>query len=195
MTTVRGYLQLFSYKPEFASYKETFNLMIEELDRANAIISEFLSLAKNKAIKFEQQNLNTIINAIAPLIQSNATISNKYLSLNLELIPDLLLDAQEIRQLILNLVHNGLEAMLPGQVITIKTFINNNNYVVMAIQDTGAGISPELMDKLGTPFFTTKELGTGLGLAICYSIAVRHKATIEVVTSAQGTTFLTIFNQ
>jgi len=195
MTTVRGYLQLFSHKPEFTSYKETFNLMIEELDRANAIISEFLSLAKNKAIKLEQQNLNTIINAIAPLIQSSATISNKYLTLNLELIPDLLLDAQEIRQLILNLVHNGLEAMLPGQVITIKTFINNNNNVVMAIQDTGAGISPELMDKLGTPFFTTKELGTGLGLAICYSIAARHKATIEVVTSAQGTTFLTIFNQ
>jgi len=194
MTTVRGYLQLFSQKPDFTSYKSTFNIMIEELDRANAIITEFLSLAKNKVVKLEDQNLNTIIKAIAPLIQSNATISNKYLKLDLDLIPDLLLDAQEIRQLILNLANNGLESMLPGQVITIKTFVKNDK-VMMAIQDRGTGIPLELIDKLGSPFFTTKEHGTGLGLAICYSIVARHKATIEVVSSPQGTTFLIIFDQ
>lgn len=194
MTTVRGYLQLFSHKPEFKSYKDTFNVMIDELDRANAIISEFLSLAKNKTVKLEQQNLNTIIHAIAPLIQSNATISNKYLKLDLEFIPDLMLDAQEIRQLILNLVNNGLDAMLPDKVITIKTFIKNNN-VVLAIEDMGSGVPPEVMNKLGIPFFTTKEHGTGLGLAICYSIIARHKATVEVVTSPQGTTFFITFNQ
>ena len=194
MTTVRGYLQLFSHRPEFTSYKETFNIMIEELDGANNIINEFLALTKNKVVKLEQQNLNTIINAIAPLIQSNATISNKYLKLDLGLIPDLLLDAQEIRQLVLNLVRNGLEAMLPDKVITIKTFIKNNK-IVMAIQDTGSGIPLELMDKVGTPFFTTKDQGTRLGLTFCYNIAARHKATVEVVTSPQGTTFLIVFDQ
>lgn len=194
MTTVRGYLQLFDRKPEFAGYRETFNTMIEELDRANAIISEFLSLAKNKTVTLKQQNLNTIISAIAPLIQSTAIMSNKRLQLDLRKIPDLLLDVQEIRQLILNLVNNGLDAMLPDQLITIKTFIKNNK-VVMGIQDTGTGIPPELMDKLGTPFFTTKDHGTGLGLAVCYSIAARHKATIEVATSPQGTTFFILFNQ
>ncbi|MBP2628716.1 MAG: sensor signal transduction histidine kinase [Firmicutes bacterium] len=194
MTTVRGYLQLFSSKSDFTNYKETFNIMIEELDRANTIISEFLSLAKNKAVKLEQQNLNTIIHAIAPLIQSTATISNKSLKLDLEIIPDLLLDAQEIRQLILNLVNNGLESMSPDTVITIKTFIKNNK-IVLAIQDMGSGIPPELMDKLGTPFFTTKEQGTGLGLAICYSIVARHKATIEIATNPQGTTFFITFDQ
>ena len=194
MTTVRGYLQLLSRKPELSHYKETFNILIEELDGANAIISEFLSLAKNKVLKLEQQNLNTIIKAIAPLMQSNATMSNKYLKLDLEHIPDLLLDAQEIRQLILNLVRNGLEAMLPGNVITIKTFIRTNK-VVLSIQDMGTGIAPEHMAKLGTPFYTTKEQGTGLGLAICYSIVARHEATVELITSPQGTTFLILFNQ
>jgi len=194
MTTVRGYLQLFSHKPEFTKYNEPLTLMIEELDRANAIICEFLSLAKNKVVKLEQQNLNGIINTIAPLIQSTATISNKYLNLELEPIPDLLLDVQEIRQLILNLVNNGLESMLPDKAITIKTFMKNNK-VVMAIQDMGAGIPTELMANLGTPFFTTKEHGTGLGLAICYSIIARHKATVEVVTSPQGTTFFILFDQ
>lgn len=194
MTTVRGYLQLFCRKPEFTNYKDTFTIMIGELDRANAIISEFLSLSKSKALQLKEQNLNTIIRAIAPLIQSTATLSNKYLKLELELIPDLFLDDQEIRQLILNLTNNGLEAMLPDQVITIKTFMNKDK-VVMAIQDMGTGIPSELMDKLGTPFFTTKEHGTGLGLTICYSIIARHKATVEVVTSPQGTTFLIIFDQ
>ena len=194
MTTVRGFLQLFSRKPEFASYKEHFALLIVELDRANGIISEFLSLAKNKPMKLEQQNLNTIINAISPLIRSNATISNKSLSLHLELIPDLLLDEHEIRQLILNLVRNGLESMPPDTTITIRTFTEDNS-VVMAIEDAGSGIPPELIEKLGTPFFTTKDAGTGLGLAICYSIAARHKASIKVATSPSGTTFFIKFDQ
>ncbi|WP_378956597.1 ATP-binding protein [Pelosinus sp. sgz500959] len=194
MTTVRGFLQLFSRKPEFTGYKGRFNLMIEELDRANAIISEFLSLAKNKALKLEHQNLNSIINTISPLIQSNATMSNKFLKLELEPIPNLLLDAQEIRQLILNIVQNGLEAMLPDTTITIKTFMDNSQ-VVMAIQDMGSGIPPEFMEKIGLPFFTTKEYGTGLGLAVCYSIVARHKASIEVLSNPKGTTFYIKFDQ
>lgn len=194
MTTVRGFLQLFSRKAEFAGYTERFNLMIEELDRANEIISEFLSLAKNKALKLERQNLNTIINTIAPLIQSNATMSNKFLRLDLQVIPDLRLDAQEIRQLILNLVQNGLEAMLPATTITIKTF-HKNNQVVMAIQDMGSGIPPDFMEKVGIPFFTTKENGTGLGLAVCYSIAARHNASIEACSNPDGTTFFIRFDR
>jgi len=194
MTTVRGFLQLFSHKPEFANYKEHFTLLIEELDRANDIISEFLSLAKNKPLKLAQQNLNDIITAITPLIRSNATMSNNTLILDLESVPDLLLDEHEIRQLILNLVHNGLDSMLPDTAITIRTFVENN-HVVMAIEDMGSGIPPEIIKKLGTPFFTTKDAGTGLGLAICYSIAARHRATIKVATSPSGTTFFIKFDQ
>lgn len=194
LTTVRGFLQLFSRKTEFASYKEHFTLLIEELDRANGIISEFLSLAKNKPMKLEQHNLNGIITAISPLLRSNATMSNKCVEIELTSIPDLLLDEHEIRQLILNLVRNGLESMPPDTTITIRTF-NEDGYVVMAIEDMGSGIPPELIGKLGTPFFTTKDSGTGLGLAICYSIAARHKASIKVSTSPSGTTFFIKFDQ
>ncbi|MBC8015514.1 MAG: PAS domain-containing protein [Sporomusaceae bacterium] len=194
MTTVRGFLQLFARKPEFIKYSEHLNLMIEELDRANGIISEFLSLAKNKSLKLERQNLNTIINTMAPLIHSHATMSNKYLELDLEPVTDLLLDAQEIRQLIFNLVNNALEAMLPDGMVTIRTFIENNQ-VIMAIKDTGTGIPLEIMEKLGIPFFTTKDEGTGLGLAICYTIAARHNAAVEVSTSPSGTTFFIRFDQ
>lgn len=194
MTTVRGFLQYLSNKEECNHFKGYFQLMIEELDRANAIISDFLSLAKNKQVTLENQNLNIIIMAIAPLLQSNVTISNKNLHLDLNPIPNLPLDSKEIRQLILNLVHNALDAMPPHRNITIKTFTEKDQ-VILAVQDEGTGIPPELIEKLGTPFITTKEKGTGLGLAVCYRIVARHKATIEFDTSPNGTTFFIKFNQ
>lgn len=72
--------------------------------------------------------------------------------------------------------------------LTIKTF-QNDETVVLQIKDQGQGINPEVLSKLGTPFFTTKETGTGLGLAICYSVAKRHDAQIEIETGENGTTF------
>jgi signal transduction histidine kinase len=68
--------------------------------------------------------------------------------------------------------------------------------VLLSIQDCGGGIPPEIRDKLGTPFFTTKEQGTGLGLAICYQIVQRHSATLSIESSlGKGTTFTVGFRQ
>jgi PAS domain S-box-containing protein len=189
MTTVRGYLQSFQQKPEFSQFNSRFDLMIEELDRTNSIITEFLSLAKNKAIDRSPQNLNTIIETLLPLMESDALIHGKWILVELSTdLPVLLLDAQEIRQLILNLVRNGLEAMPSGGQIRIATFTEDSQ-MILAIQDQGTGIPATVMEKLGTPFLTTKENGTGLGIAICYSIAGRHNAKIEVLTGESGTTF------
>jgi len=192
MTTVRGFLQLLSSKPECLPHQEYFNLMIDEIDRANQIITEFLSLGKNKPIDLQIQSLNKVIKNMVPLIVADAMLHDKTIQVELGEIPNLLLDLKEMRQLILNLARNGLEAMLPGGILTIKTFINNQE-IILSIQDQGIGINPPLLEKIGTPFFTTKETGTGLGLAICYSIANRHNATIEVETGPNGTTFLVIF--
>lgn len=192
MTTVRGFLQMLGGKEECVRHKEYFNLMIEELDRANSIITEFLSLAKNKAVDLKAQNLNNIVEAIFPLIQADAIRSDKYINMELENTPDLLLDDKEIRQLILNLFRNGLESMSPGGSLTIKTFTDGKE-VVLAVKDQGKGIETDTLDKLGTPFYTTKDTGTGLGLAVCYSIAARHNATIKVETNSGGTTFFVRF--
>ena len=192
MTTVRGFLQLLGEKTECKQFKNYFDLMIEELDRANAIITEFLAMAKDKPINKKEQNLNRIINTIFPLIQADVYKSDQYINLELSGIPDLFIDENEIRQLILNLVRNGLEAMTPGGVITIKTYTEVDK-IVLAVQDQGSGIKEGVIDKLGTPFFTTKDNGTGLGLAVCYSIAKRHNSKIEIKTSTQGTTFFVRF--
>jgi PAS domain S-box-containing protein len=192
MTTVRGFLQMLGEKNDCTKYKDYFNLMIEELDRANSIITEYLSLAKNKPVELKRQNLNKIVTAIFPLIAADAMVTDKYVEVDLDDIPKLLLDEKEIRQLILNLVRNGLEAMSPRGHLIIKTSAEDEE-VVLAVKDYGRGISPDVLEKIGTPFYTTKENGTGLGLAVCYSIAARHNAAIKVETGTGGTTFYVRF--
>jgi len=192
MTTVRGFLQLYREKKAFTQYKGSFDLMIDELDRANSIITQFLSLAKNKMLDLSTQNLNAILENLCPLIQSDALVSDKNINMRLEEVTELLLDEKEIRQLILNLVRNGLEAMAPRGNLTIRT-LTDGQEVVLSVQDQGSGIEPDVLEKIGTPFFTTKDQGTGLGLAVCYSIAARHNAVINIETSPAGTTFLVRF--
>jgi len=193
MTTVRGYLQVLGRKHEYQKDKEKFKLMIEEIDRANAIIREYLSLSREKLIILKECSLNTIIEALFPLIEADATASKVFVNLDISPVPELLLDENEIRQLLLNLVRNGIEAMPAGGNLDIRTTLEDTK-VVLSITDQGGGISSHILDKLGTPFITTKDTGTGLGLPICYQIAHRHNATIKIDTSHKGTTFFVYFN-
>lgn len=187
MTTVQGFLQLSRNKDNPLSV-EIIDLMLDELNRANTIITEFLNLAKNKVSVKKKQNLNAILNALSPLIQAEALRARKHVKLDLNKCPDIFLDQKEIRQLILNIALNGLDAMSPNGKLTIRTYAEEQA-VILEIQDQGKGISPEVLQKLGTPFFTTKENGTGLGLAICYSVAKRHHAEIVINTGDTGTIF------
>lgn len=192
MTTVRGYLQVLQRRKVYQDDREKFSLMIEEIDRADSIIREYLSLSREKFANFKKCSLNYIIESLFPLIQANANSAKVFVNLNLTDIPELLLDENEIRQLLLNLVRNGIEAMPSGGTLAISTFLENN-MAVMTISDQGTGIPAHVLDNIGTPFITTKETGTGLGLPICYQIAHRHKASIRIDTSSEGTTFLIYF--
>ena len=192
MTTVRGFLQMIGAKQDLLMYKEPFSLMIDELDRANSIITEFLSLAKNRVVKFKEGNLNSVIKTISPLIMADAISVDKTIEFELNQIQSLSMDEKEIRQLILNLVRNGLEAMPAGKTLTLGTYTEADE-VVLFVRDEGTGIEPELIEKIGTPFLTTKEKGTGLGLPVCFSIAARHNAQIQIDTDESGTTFYVKF--
>lgn len=194
LTTVRGYLQMFLRKKQYAAHQEQFETMIEELDRANSIITEFLSLAKNKRIELLPGHLNATIQALFPLLQADAFRLGHEIRIDISNIPVFSYDDKEIRQLILNLVRNGMEAMHDSGIITIGTY-QDEDEIVLSVQDTGGGIPKEVLHKLGTPFVTTKESGTGLGISICYRIAERHHAKIEIDTSPEGTKFLVKFKQ
>lgn len=192
MTTVRGFLQLLNEEDECGKYQHYLHVMIEELDRANSIITEFLSMSNTRTSDLQKLDLNSIIYDIAPLIQVDAFNQNKNIEIDTNDIPALLLNRNEIRQLLINLYRNGLEAMCEEKVLTIRTY-KEDDYVTLVVQDQGEGIKPEVLEKLGTPFFTTKEKGTGLGLGVSYAIAARHNAKIEIQTGQAGTAFFVKF--
>lgn len=188
MTTVRGFLQLFQRNKSFSAYKDQLDIMIAEIDRANGIIREFLALAKDKVIHLQMDNLNRIINMIYPLLEADALLMGRKFSVELGEIPDILVDENEIRQCIFNLVRNAFEATEEGGMVTLITQAQEGK-VILKVKDNGKGIPHDVYIRLGTPFVTTKPDGTGLGLPVCYRIAERHNAEVEVETGPKGTVF------
>lgn len=194
MTVIKGYLQFFS-KNASDSMVEQFRIVLGELERIEQIITDFLSLARNKRIENKEQNLNSIIEEMIPLIATNAMEQDIELKVNLaEGLPHLLLNEKEIKQLLLNLARNGIEAMDHHGTLCIESIIEGD-MVSLSVADCGCGICKENQEKIFDPFFTTKESGTGLGLSVCAGIVRRHNGTIEVESEeGKGTRFIITFN-
>ncbi len=192
LTTVRGFLQFLGSNEELHAYGKYFDLMISELDGANHLINEFLTMAKENESNFAWQDLNHLIRALYPVLANEARQNNHKIELALGEINDIYMDGNQIRQLIVNLVNNGLEAMQQAGVIMIKTYSQGEN-VILSVEDQGKGIDPEILPLIGTPFFTTKEQGTGLGLSICNNIAARHKAETNIESNREGSIFSVCF--
>lgn len=190
MAVVRGFLQLMKEKsPD--SLDHYYRIVMEELDRANGIINDFLSLAQNRISEKEQWHLHQIINDLSPLLWADANLRGQTIELLLdERVPKLHLNAKEIKQVLLNLARNGMEAMEEKGKLTIQTrFRESDNMVELIVRDTGVGMSESR--RLFEPFFTTKAKGTGLGLALCLSIVERHGGKIDVESEeGKGTTFI-----
>lgn len=193
MQTIRGFMQFLQENDESCSCKIYYPLLISELDRANSIISEFLSLASNKRVDLKEQNMNDIVSHLFPLLTTDTKLASCQVELELNCIPNTYVDEGEIHQLILNLIRNSIDACSKSDVITIKTYKNEDHHVVLSISDTGSGIPEDIISQIGVPFFSTKDHGTGLGLAICYSIANRHNAEMTIKSSTNGTTVEIIF--
>lgn len=192
MTTVRGFLQMLLRKDECQKYRKFFDLMILELDRANSLINEFLSMARNRPTNFLEQNLNEIIRSLEPLLYAQAMNLGMNLKVELGSIPLIWANSKEIRQLLLNLVGNAFDAMNPGKTVTLTTCFQDGQVQLMVV-DEGPGIPDAVLKKIGTPFFTTKEKGTGLGLTVCLRIAERHKALVKIDSASTGTKFTISF--
>lgn len=191
ITTVRGFLQLFKMNPKRPNFLQECDLMISELDRATNVITELLSLGKTKDSKKQMVSLNEVLNDLYPILMANAFKENKNIMLDLRQIPAIRLNINEIKQVIVNLVKNGLEAMTKGT-LSISTSLAGSN-IRLSIKDEGPGINSEHINNIGTPFFTTKKNGTGLGLVTCYNLVSKNNATMDFETNEQGTTFIIEF--
>ncbi|HMM21733.1 MAG TPA: ATP-binding protein [Selenomonadales bacterium] len=193
MTVVMGYIQFMSKRAD-SEWQGNFSVILEELKRVEGIIGDFLSLARNKQVEKEHRDLNDIIRGLYPLIAADCQKRGLTMDLRLaEKLPAACLDAKEMKQLILNLARNGIEAMNKGGKLTIRTGKHRKG-ICLSLSDTGCGIAPDVLMRIFDPFFTTKAEGTGLGLAVCKSIVHRHGGEIEAQSRVgKGTTFLVTF--
>ncbi|MGZ7443374.1 two-component system sensor histidine kinase NtrB [Paenibacillus sp. TH7-28] len=193
MAVVRGFLQLMREKSP-SNLDHYYRIVLEELDRANGIINDFLSLAQNRPVENEQCNLHDIIMELTPLLWADANLRGQTIEVKLdEQVPALLLNVKEIKQLLLNLARNGMEAMDGKGQLTLETRMAVSG-VELLVADTGPGIPASQREKLFEPFYTTKEKGTGLGLALCLSIVERHRGKISVRSEeGEGTVFTVFF--
>lgn len=162
------------------SQSSILSIIIEEANRLNNIISDFLNYAKPKAPNITlcriQDILEKNISFLTPQISSQGYIIKKYFNDN---IPEIPADPDMLYQVFLNILINAMQAMPKGGEIQIE--VNYvNKLVIVLFKDKGKGLSENIKDKIWDPFFTTKETGTGLGLGIVKNIIEAHKGSIRI---------------
>nr|WP_305121000.1 ATP-binding protein [Saccharibacillus sp. JS10] len=179
MAVVRGYLQILQRKtPE--EYDHYYKIVLSELDRAGGIIDDFLALARTKQKMNERRTLRSVVDDLWPLLQADANLRSQTIRIEEgtqgEEMP---MHPGEIKQLILNLARNALEAMGDKGELVIA-IEDCNEHWRLRVKDNGPGISDETLKQIRQPFFTTKKTGTGLGLALCSGIAERHGGKLSI---------------
>ncbi|MBN1255621.1 MAG: cache domain-containing protein [Deltaproteobacteria bacterium] len=171
----------------------------QQTERVRSIVKNLLGFSRQTEINPEPTDVNRVVSTAVLLMRNQALVKGVSIKFKPgEDIPPLVLDANQMQSVILNLLLNALDATKRGDSIMITTGISGSGNgasvrgVEIHVKDTGCGIPPENLDKLFAPFFTTKEVGqgTGLGLAVSSGIVQRHGGSIKVQsTVGKGSTF------
>jgi len=176
--------------------KKYINYILSETERLNKVVTDILSFSRAPQLVLTKTNINSLIEELISFLEISDFIKYdiKCFRKYDEQIPELLLDKDQIKQTLLNIIQNACHFMehRPIRKLEVETKKENSNCVIK-ISDTGCGIPPENIKKIFEPFFTTKTKGTGLGLSISKNIIEAHggKITVESVVD-EGTTFTII---
>ena len=175
-------------------FNEYIGIILKECGRCQEIVQGLLSFSRQAPTDFASVDLNSLVADTLKLLQIHLKHQSQEI-FQLELddsLPPIRGDAPQLKQLILNLFHNALDAVRDGGTITLRTYTEHGGWVVLAVEDTGCGVASEHLDKLFEPFFTTKPAGKGIGIGLstCYNITREHGGEISVQsTQGQGSTF------
>lgn len=190
LTSMKGYTEYLHSEEKDSSRIEYFEIILDEIDRVNQIVEDFMVLAKPQSVKLETKNIIPIIQNVLSLMEFDARKKN--VAFYFDSADDYILvrcDENRLKQVFLNFVKNGMEAMPNGGNIKVTTELKESE-VQISIEDTGVGIPPERLKMLGEPFYTTKKSGNGLGLMVSFKIIEGHKGRIVVESEVnKGTTF------
>lgn len=175
--------------------QKELEIIVRETNRVSIIVRGLLDFARESKPQKRPCNINELILHTLTLIERQSVFQNIRIMKNLDpQIPMILLDANQIQQVFMNILLNAADAMPAGGVLNITTFlVSEDSFMQIKFTDTGCGIPEKNLNKIFDPFFTTKadKKGTGLGLAVSYGIIDRHRGQIEAQSEeGKGTTFI-----
>ncbi|WP_379968111.1 ATP-binding protein [Ectobacillus sp. sgz5001026] len=193
LTSVKGYTEFLQLDEHDDERNEYLSIILDEVDRVNEIVEDFLVLAKPKVVQLKRHNVVAIVQHVLALMQFDARKKGIRFMLDFNF-ENILVDCDEsrLKQVFLNFLKNGMEAMPGGGEIRVNLHAHSG-HVHISIQDTGLGIPKDKLKKIGEPFFTTKKNGNGLGLMVSFKIIEGHNGKIVVDSEMNiGTTFTVI---
>lgn len=156
LTSVSGFLQIM--KTQYPDRKDYFDIIFSEIKRIDLVLSELLLLAKPQAITFKTHQLNEILKQVTTLLDTNAILSNIVIEKNFKETDGCMIngDENQLKQVFINIIKNGIEAMPKGGVVTIST-AKTASHAVISVKDEGNGMPQEKLKQIGKPFYSTKK--------------------------------------
>lgn len=192
LTTIKTFAEFLPEKYKDDDFVKKFSKLIpSEVERINSIIKQLLDFSKPAPPAFHNTNVHQLINEVLTFLNSEfikRQIEIDCPAIDVSLVAKI--DAAQIKQALLNIIFNAMDAMPKGGVLHISTQAGRSSYLEIRISDTGCGIPKEDLKQIFDPFFTNKDTGSGLGLAITHQIIKNHNGSIEVESAiGKGTTF------
>ena len=183
-----GILRRGSASPEYM--QDSLDIIDKESQRLNKLLTGFLNFAKPRSPRLQKTDPNAVLASVASLASHAAQASHVALVHKpLENCPEIECDPEQLKQVLLNLVINAVEASPAGATVVLRT-VYNSGPITLEVEDQGSGIHEDVADQIFDPFFTTKPKGTGLGLAVSSMILSQHGGTLSFSkNTAGGTTF------
>ena len=197
LTTVTGFSEIvLDELSDDSPHRIELEMVLQEARRASGVVRRLLDFSRQGERIRARADINEVVNDVIALTRHLILTNDVILLLELdESLPWVSIDTNQIKQVLLNLIHNALQAMKSGGDLIVSTYSarrEGRDWIIMSVKDNGTGISPEDQSRIFEPFFTTKgdRGGTGLGLSVTYGIVTDHGGTIEISsTPGHGSTF------
>jgi C4-dicarboxylate-specific signal transduction histidine kinase len=172
-------------EPELGEIRDALRQIAGQALRAGEIIRRIRDLVRARETRREPADINGLVREVSALTQSDARLHGVRLSLDLaDDLPSAVVDGIQIQQVLLNLIHNAIEALAgdaeSGREVIVRSRRPASGEIELAVMDNGPGVDPSIAQRLFDPFYTTKEQGTGLGLAISRTIVEAHRGRLEL---------------
>jgi len=169
---------------------ETADIMVQEVERLNRVITQLLDFARPLTVEKKPTFLSPLVRQTLRMIAGQAEAKNIAIQSDLSDTPEIMVDADKIKQVLFNLFLNALEMMHEGGILQVKVSMIDDSTVNIRISDSGPGIDKKHLAHIFDPYFTTRSSGTGLGLSIVHKIIEAHNGEIRAAsTQGEGATF------